>query len=117
MLYECAAQGTRVSSELVLYSGWKSYGRFLQTEPFGSYWTWPKPFAALAVMKPAWPVARSFRSMRRPCGGSFMVTTMRPPELRNRSVAPRGAQAAAVELTGPGGACGMPLLVLQAKLT
>src|SRR6266550_6346348 len=117
MLYECAAHGTRVSSELVLYSGWKSYGRFLQTEPLGSYWTCPKPFAALAVMKPAWPVVRSFRSIRRPCAVSFMVTTMRSPEFMNRSVAPFGVKVPTVELTGLGGACGTPLLVMNAKLT
>src|SRR5439155_1429833 len=103
MLYECAAQGTRVSSELVLYSGWKSYGRFLQTEPFGSYWTCPKPFAALAVMKPAWPVVRSLRSMRRPCAVSFMVTTMRSPEFMKRSVAPFGVKVPTVGLIGLAG--------------
>src|SRR6266576_1518786 len=108
MLYECAAQGTRVCSERVLYSGWKSYG---------SYWTCPKPFAALAVMKPDWPVVWSFRSMRRPCAVSFMVTTTRSPELMNRSVAPFGVKVPAVELTGLGGACGIPLLVMKAKLT
>src|SRR5437763_7838102 len=117
MLYPWAAQGTRVRSELVLYSGWKSYGRFLQTEPFGSYWTCPKPFAALAVMKPDWPVVWSFRSMRRPCAVSFMVTTMRSPELMKRSVAPFGVKVPAVELTGLGGACGIPLFVMKAKLT
>src|SRR2546428_13565012 len=117
MLYECAAQGTRVSSELVLYSGWKSYGRFLQTAPLGSYWTWPKPFAALAVMKPDWPVVRSFRSMRRPCVVSFMVTTMRSPEVMKRSVAPLGVKVLTGEVTGLGGAGGTPLLVVKAEVT
>src|SRR6266852_3510811 len=98
MLYECVAQGTRVCSELVLYSGWKSYGRFLQTEPFGSYWTWPKPFAALATIKPDWPVVWSFRSMRSPCAVSLMVTTMRSPELMKRSVAPFGVKVLTVDL-------------------
>src|SRR5206468_4055180 len=117
MLYECAAQGTRVSSELVLYSGWKSYGRFLQTEPLGAYWTWPKPFAALEIMWPDWPLVRSSRSMRSPCAVSRMVNTMRSPELMKRSVAPLGVKVLAVELTGLGGACGTPLLVMKAKLT
>src|SRR5438067_13418731 len=117
MLYPWAAQGTRVRSELVLYSGWKSYGRFLQTEPFGSYWTCPKPFAALAVMKPDWPVVWSFRSMRSPCAVSCIVRTMRSPEFMKRSVAPLGVNVLTVEFTGLGGACGTPLLVINAKLT
>src|SRR5437016_13449708 len=117
MLYECAAQGTRVSSELVLYSGWKSYGRFLQTEPLGSYWTCPKPFAALAVMKPAWPVVRSFRSMRRPCAVSFMVTTMRSPEFMNKSVAPFGVRVPPAGLTGLAAPAVMQHLGGRASLT
>src|SRR5207245_3902143 len=107
MLYECAAQGTRVCSELVLYSGWKSYGRFLQTEPFGSYWTCPKPFAALAVMKPAWPVVRSFRSMRRPCAVSFMVTTLRSPEFIIRWLTALGVKVLTVVLGRLGGVRGI----------
>jgi len=35
----------------------------------------------------------------------------------NRSVAPFGVKVLTVELTGLGGACGMPLLVMNAKLT
>src|SRR5438477_10124930 len=110
MLYECAAQGTRVCSELVLYSGWKSYGRFLQTEPFGSYWTWPKPFAALATMKPDWPVVWSFSSIRSPCAVSRMVTTIRSPGLSKRSVAGLGVEGRTVRVPGLGGACGTALL-------
>src|SRR5205814_8231113 len=114
MLYECAAQGTRVCSELVLYSGWKSYGRFLQTEPFGSYWTWPKPFAALATMKPDWPVDWSFRSMRRPCAVSLMARTMRSPELMKRTVAALGAKLLPAELTGLDGSRPTPPVLPEA---
>ena len=55
--------------------------------------------------------------MRSPCAVSLMVTTMRSPELMKRSVAPFGVKVLTVELTGLGGACGTPLLVMKAKLT
>src|SRR5437588_481960 len=37
MLYECAAQITRVCSDEVLYIGWNAYGIALQLFPAGAY--------------------------------------------------------------------------------
>src|SRR2546428_7864602 len=65
-LYECAAQMTRVCSDDVLYIGWKSYGMLLQLVPVGSYWTWPNPLAALAVIEPNSCVVRSLMVVTSP---------------------------------------------------
>src|SRR5947209_6634430 len=118
MLYECAAHGTRVFSDEVLYIGWKSYGMFWQVVPLGANFTWPKPLAALVVIEPLWPVVVSSSTICRPCAVSCMVTLIASPELMNRSAAGLGVKVFIVALTGLGGeaGCGCPLLVMKAKL-
>src|SRR5262249_25894066 len=52
-----------------------------------------------------------------PFGLSCRLTCKVSPEFMKRSVLGLGVKVAAVELTGLGGACGMPLFVTKAKLT
>src|SRR6516164_8239932 len=107
---------TRVCSEEVEYIGWKSYGWLTQLVPVGSYWTWPKPLAALAVMDPVWPVVRSLMVARSPFGVSPMDTLMLSPEFISRSRRRSGVNVAVVDCTGLAGAVVRPSLVRNAKL-
>src|SRR4051794_11070784 len=119
MLYECAAHGTRVASVDVEYIGWKSYGMFLHSvDGLGANFTWPKPFAALAVMNPDWPEVMSLTTARSPCAVSCSVTVYLSPDARNRSFDGSGRpDAIGSKWTGFGGPCGLPLWVRYAKLT
>src|SRR6516164_3823631 len=108
---------TRVCSEEVEYIGWKSYGMLTQLVPVGSYCTWPKPLAALAVMDPDWPVVRSLMVARSPFGVSPMVTVRLSPEFISRSRLRSGVNVAVVESTGLAGAVVRPFLLRNAKLT
>src|SRR5215467_4134405 len=105
---------TRVCSEEVEYIGWKSYGWLTQLVPVGSYWTWPKPLAALAVMDPVAPVVRSLMVARSPCGVSPRETLRLSPEFISRSRRRSGVNVAVVEFTGLGVAVGRPSLVRNA---
>ena len=51
----------------------------MQLEPVGAYWIWLKPFDALAVIEPDWPVSLSLRSIWRPCAVSCSVIVMWSP--------------------------------------
>src|SRR5690349_18621782 len=83
----------------------------------GANFTMPNPFAALAVMNPDVPAVRSWIVMRRPCGVSAIVTDSLSPEAMKRSFAGFGMNVDAFELTGFGGPCGTPFLVMNAKFT
>src|SRR5579859_584293 len=107
---------TRVCSEEVEYIGWKSYGRSVQLVPVGSYWTWPNPLAALAVMDPVSPVVRSWMVARSPCGVSPRDTLRLSPEFINRSRLKSGVNVAVVASTGFGAAVVRPSLLRNAKL-
>src|SRR5215470_622768 len=107
---------TRVCSDEVEYIGWKSYGRLTQLVPVGSYWTWPNPLAALAVIDPFCPVVWSLMAACSPFGVSFRDTFRLSPEFMNRSLG-LGVNVAVVEFTGFGVAVGRPFLVTNAKLT
>src|SRR5215471_17047575 len=118
MLYECAAHGTRVCGDEVLYIGWKSYGITVQEVPVGANLICPKLFAALATMKPLWPVVRSLMSVRSPCAVSDMVTWIRSPDPMKRSRAGSGApDVSGLKSSGFGGPVGTPFLVRNAKFT
>src|SRR6266700_4267013 len=87
-----------------------------QLVPAGSYLTWPKPFAALAVMDPVRPVDWSRMSACTPCGVSRRDTASRSPEFMNRSFAGTGVNVAVLDCTGLAGAPVRPSLVTNAKL-
>src|SRR2546421_7941660 len=108
---------TRVCGEEVEYIGWKLYGRLTQLVPVGSYWTWPNPLAALAVMDPVWPVVRSLMTARSPSGVSRRDTPRLSPEFMNKSLAGFGVNVAVVDCTGFGGAVGRPSPVTNAEVT
>src|SRR5581483_11817223 len=97
---------TRVCSDDVEYIGWKSYGMFTQLVPVGSYRTWPKPLAALAVMDPRWRVVLSLMTACNPFGVSRRDTFRLSPEFMNRSFFGSGVNVAVVEFTGFGVAVG-----------
>src|SRR5437660_12682691 len=105
---------TRVCSEEVEYIGWKLYGRLTQLVPVGSYWTWPNPLAALAVMDPFCPLVWSWMTACNPFGVSCRDTFRLSPEFMNRSLFGTGVNVAVVESTGFGGAVGIPFLVTNA---
>src|SRR5436190_6315391 len=65
-LYECAAQGTRVSGLDVAYSGWNACMSTEQVDAFGSKCTEPNPLSTLAVIDPWAPVVRSVMSTLKP---------------------------------------------------
>src|SRR5207249_1558481 len=50
-----------------------------------------------------------------PAAPSWMSTVSRSPDPMNRSVAALGVNVPSVWLSGPGGACGTPLVVMNAK--
>src|SRR6266568_5165920 len=108
---------TRVCSDDVEYIGWKLYGMLAQLVPVGSYWTWPNPLAALAVIDPVCPLVRSLMTACNPFGVSRMDTFRLSPEFMNRSRAGSGVNVAVVDCTGFGVAVGRPFLVRNAKLT
>src|SRR5438876_11667888 len=108
---------TRVCSDEVEYIGWKSYGRLTQLVPVGSYWTWPNPLAALAVIDPVCPLVRSLMTACSPFGVSRSDTFRLSPEPMNRSFFRSGVNVAVVEFTGFGGAGVRPSLLINAKLT
>src|SRR5579859_21547 len=89
----------------------------LQAVPVGSYWTWPNPLAALAVIEPVTWVVRSLMVVTRPLLLSCSVTFSRSPEFMNRSFVGSGVKVANVALTGLAGAWEVPLFVTNAKLT
>ena len=99
---------TRVCSEEVEYIGWKSYGWLTQLVPVGSYLTWPKPLAALAVMDPDWPVVRSLMVASSPFAVSPMDTLILSPEFMSRSRFRSGVNVAVVDSTGLAGAVVWP---------
>src|SRR5215469_7544813 len=107
----------RVCSEEVEYIGWKLYGMLTQLVPVGSYWTWPKPLAALAVMDPVAPVVWSAMTARSPFGVSPRETLSLSPEFISRSRFRSGVNVAVVDCTGLAGAVVRPSLVRNAKLT
>ena len=72
-----AAHGTPFCCFAVLYSAWNVCGVPEQSEML----VFMKPFAALAVMYPVWPVVRSRTVVVNPCGGSEMETSSVSPEL------------------------------------
>jgi hypothetical protein len=78
--------------------------------------TWAKPLATLAVIDPDLPVDRSSILVTRPAGESWMDSSSRSPARMNRSLAGSGVNAASVRSSGAGGACGLPLRVMKAKL-
>src|SRR5437868_6541689 len=90
---------------------------FVQPWPFGSNLTWPKPFAALAVIEPTWPEVTSLTTTLNPSNVSYMPTTSWSPDRMNRSVFGFGVYVDSVALTGLAGACERPFLVMNAKLT
>src|SRR5258708_1944399 len=108
---------TRVCSDEVEYIGWKLYGMLVQLVPVGSYWTWPNPLAALAVMDPVCPLVRSWMTASSPFGVSWRDTLRLSPDFMNRSLARFGVNVAVVESTGFAGAVERPFLVMNAKLT
>src|SRR5215472_11539036 len=87
-----------------------------QLVPVGSYWTWPNPLAALAVIDPFCPVVWSLMTACNPFGVSFMDTFRLSPEFMNRSLG-LGVNVAVLDCTGFGGAVGRPFLVTNAKFT
>src|SRR5215471_7494113 len=89
----------------------------LQLVPVGSYWTWPNPLAALAVMDPVCPLVRSLMTVCSPFGVSRSDTLRLSPEFMNRSLFGSGVNVATVESTGFAGAVVRPFLVRNAKLT
>src|SRR6516164_6374752 len=107
---------TRVCSEAVEYIGWKLYGRLTQLVPVGSYWTWPNPLAALAVMDPLCPVVKSLMTVCNPFGVSRRDTLRLSPEFMNRSFLGSGVNVAVVACTGFAGFVVRPFLVRNAKL-
>src|SRR5438445_5835165 len=120
MLYEWAAPVTRVSSDEVLYIGWKSNGMLVQSvDGAGAYLTWPKPFRALVVIEPLCPEVRSLRPMNSPCAVSCIVTVMRSPEFMNRSALGSGVNVCSGDSPGCGRrlGCGRRFGVLNATWT
>src|SRR5580704_16356091 len=97
-LYVCAAHGTRVSGLEVEYIGWKLYGMAVQPEPVGSNFTCAKLLAALATMKPFWPVVVSPISMRSPLGVSCILTEILSPPFIIRSLVGSGVNVVPVAL-------------------
>ena len=110
----CAAQMTRVCSDEVEYIGWKLYGMLTQLVPVGSYWTWPNPLAALAVMDPFCPLLMSLMTACSPFGVSRSDTLRLSPELMNRSLFGSGVNVAVVDSTGFAGAVEWPFNVMNA---
>src|SRR5712692_379077 len=108
---------TRVCSDEVEYIGWKLYGRLTQLVPVGSYWTWPNPLAALAVMEPRCPVVRSLMTVCNPFGVSRRDTLRLWPEFMNRSFFGSGVNVAVVDCTGFAGAVVRPFLLMNEKFT
>src|SRR5437899_3125870 len=108
---------TRVCSEEVEYIGWKLYGRLTQLVPVASYWTWPNPLAALAVMDPRCPLVWSLMTACSPFGVSRRDTFRLSPEFMNRSLFGSGVNVAVVDCTGFAGAEVRPFLLTNAKLT
>src|SRR5262249_13957375 len=108
MLYVWIAHGTFVCVVDVEYIGWKSYGSALHSfDGFGAYFTCPKPFAALAVIEPFWPVVRSSTSTRKPCAVSCIVTLKWSPWFRNSTLFGSGRpDFTKSKCTGSGGPCG-----------
>src|SRR5207244_5969954 len=91
--------------------------RLTQLVPVGSYWTWPNPLAALAVMDPVWPFVRSWMTARTPFGVSPRETLRLSPEFINRPLAGSGVNVAVLDCTGFAGAVVRPSLLRHAKLT
>src|SRR5215472_8987952 len=89
----------------------------LQLVPVGSYWTWPNPLAALAVIDPCCPVVWSLMTACSPFAVSPKDTFRASPELMNRSFFGSGVNVAVVDCTGFAGAEVRPFLVTKAKLT
>src|SRR6266581_6442850 len=108
---------TRVCSDEVEYIGWKLYGMLTQLVPVGSYWTWPNPLAALAVIAPVCPLVRSLMTACNPFGVSWSDTFRLSPEFMNRSFFRSGVNVAVVESTGFAAAVVRPFLLMNAKLT
>src|SRR5712691_624670 len=108
---------TLVCSEEVEYIGWKLYGCSTQLVPVGSYWTWPNPLAALAVIDPVWPLVRSWITALSPCGVSCRRTVRLSPEFMSRSLVRSGVNVARVDCNGFAGVWDTPFFVTNAKLT
>src|SRR5215469_6682148 len=89
---------------------------FTQLVPVGSYWTWPNPLAALAVIDPLCPVVWSLMTACNPFGVSRMDTFRLSPEFMNRSFFGSGVNVAVVDCTGFAGASVRPFLLRNAKL-
>src|SRR6266699_5164993 len=88
----------------------------LQVPPVGANCTSPNPLAALAVIEPLWPVVWSSILTVRPPAESPKPTLRASTEPMNRSLDELGVKVAAVASTGLAGACGVPSLVMNAKL-
>src|SRR5580692_5884003 len=101
---------TRVCSEEVEYIGWKSYGIFTQLVPVGSYWTWPNPLAAHAVMDPDSPLVWSRMTACSPLDVSWSETLRLSPDFMSRSFFGSGVNVAVVDSTGFAGASVRPFL-------
>src|SRR4029079_15637586 len=114
-LYEWAAHGTRVCSLEVEYIGWKAYGVCVHVDAVGSKLTWAKPLATLAVIEPVSPLVTSSMATTRPAAESWIDRLTWSPLSMNRSVAGFGVNVARVWSSGPAGACGAPLIVMNAK--
>jgi hypothetical protein len=77
--------------------------------------SWANPFATLAVIDPDWPVVWSRISVTSPAAESWTEISSESPAPIKRSRAAFGVNDASVWLSGAGGACGVPLLVMNAK--
>src|SRR5579883_144813 len=106
-----AAHGTKLLNFAVENSGWKVK---LVGEQSLTFRLW-KPFAALATMKPDWPLVISSMRLSKPSGVSLMVILSVSPWFISRVWA-FGVKVAAVALSGPGGPVGMPSIWMKAKL-
>src|SRR2546421_405908 len=92
---------------------------FIHSVPVGANSTWPRPWGAVDVIEPLWPVVRSLMPICKPLGVSCIVTASSSPEFMKRSADGLGVKVWMVALTGLGGefGCGWPLFVMKAKLT
>src|SRR5580700_11306027 len=82
----------------------------------GANFTWPKPFAALAVIDPEVPVVVSFTTACRPFGVSCSWMLKLSPWLRNSTLLGSGVpEAIGEKSTGLAGPCDLPLWVRYAK--
>ena len=64
----------------VAYIGRNVYGDWMHVVEVGSKRIWAKPFAALAVIEPVWPVVRSWTITVRPAAPSWMSIVSWSPE-------------------------------------